>query len=240
MKILKLVGTTCLLSACFSAAAFAAPSISIDVAPELPGFVELPGGQFTGVCTVNPDGTDPALLVVEVFDAEGMQVVYQSLPEETFYELLYIPAANAVSGLYSYKVTYFAEGGETAEVEANFLVAGGSTLCAMNFIDNNENGTFDAGDELGDGWEFCVTGAGDLGCQTTGGDGLVCWFDVDDGVYTVCETAQEGYESTTGGLCQNAAVDGGVRILLFGNVEVDDPPVPTLESSWGEIKGIYR
>jgi len=140
--------------------------------------------------------------------------------------------------MYQYVAEYY-RAGLTLEVERTqgHLVAAGG-LCAFKFHDEDGNGEFDQdNEELLSGWEMCAEGPEDLGCELTDEDGVVCWFFIDPGTYTVCETLQAGWESTTGGVCQEVElVEDDVAKVLFGNRM---PSTPSERSSWGEVKSRY-
>lgn len=123
------------------------------------------------------------------------------------------------------------------------LVAGTSSatpgFCVFKFIDLNGNGEQDEGEPFAEGWEICVTGPDDFDdCRLTDEDGAACWFLLPLGEYEICETQMPGFEVTTGGLCQTVVLDSTeVEQVFFGNWE---PPVPTEERTWGQIKSTYR
>jgi hypothetical protein len=237
-KLSILLQSTALLAAAYSVG-LAAPTISLNWDPKLPDHVENPGGQFYGYCLIDPAGTTPLDLIVIVRDPSDVVVYEVILPGYVEYEFLWDIPVNSPDGVYHYEVEYTSAEGENAFARAGFLVAGSVTgLCALKFIDENGNGVYDEGEVFASGWEICATGAADLGCQTTDEDGLTCWFDIPTGDYTVCETLQDGYENTTGGVCQDVTLDEGeIEKVIFGNRET---PVPTRESSWGQIKTNYR
>jgi hypothetical protein len=216
----------------------AAPSIYVDWDPRIPGHVENPDGLFYGYCLVDPDGGTPMDLIVRVIGPDGLYYE-QNFPGEVEYELFWQVPAGAQDGIYTYEVEYRSAEGDVELVNGRFIVAGFLTgLCAVKFIDTNGNGIFDDGEEPGEGWEICANGPMDLGCQNSDQDGLACWFGISPGVYEVCETLMDGWENTTGGVCQDLdAPEGEIAKILIGNWI---PPVPVENKTWGEIKNLYR
>ena len=65
---------------------------------------------------------------------------------------------------------------------------------------------------------------------------MTCKFFIPPGLYTVCETMQDGYENTTP-LCVEVQVSTDIEKAVFGNREV---VVPTIQSTWGKVKNLYR
>ena len=237
------IGAALVSALVIQTAASAAPSIDVDWNPRIPDHVENDGGLFTADCWVNTDGTTPQDLTVSLRYRETDELIFTiSLPSETFYHLEYlVPNGVITDGVYIYSVEYTATDGTQSTIEQQFLIAGALTgLCAVKFIDYGGDGVYDAGvDDLASGWEMCANGpslADD--CELTDATGLACWFGITAGSYEVCETLQPGYASTTGGECQTIEVVADeINKILFGNWE---PPVPTLETTWGAIKGVYR
>ena len=111
-------------------------------------------------------------------------------------------------------------------------------FCAFKFIDLNGNGELDDGEPFAEGWEICVTGPdGFSDCKLTDEDGAACWLLLPLGEYEICETLQPGFANTTP-LCQTVTLTSTeVLQIFFGNWE---PPVPTHEKTWGQIKAVYR
>lgn len=239
----KLVTALAALVATFvlQSAALSAPSIDAEWNPRIPEHVANPGGLFTADCWVNTDGTVPQELTVQLLSQTDEILFTITIPGETFYHLEYVvPNGLVADGIYRYRVEYVDAAGGVWVVEKDFLIAGAVTgLCAIKFIDNDGNGEYEpAVDDLAEGWEMCADGPGFSECELTDENGLACWFGISDGLYEVCETLQDGYESTTGGVCQDVEVMlDEINKVEFGNWI---PPVPTHETTWGNLKGAYR
>ena len=106
--------------------------------------------------------------------------------------------------------------GATASV--TFGNAADITINVNKFQDSNLNGTQQSGEPGLDGWDFTLDGSA---AGTTAGGGALS-FTASPGVgHEVCEVAQYGWFSTTGGDCQTiAAADassGSTVSLDFGN-----------------------
>ncbi len=222
-------------------AAMAAPSIQLEWSPAIPDHVENPGGFMEASCLVDTDGTTPSNLNVRVFDPMGTLIVDLNFPEATEYTLEWIVPAGVMDGVYLYQVNYVDDSGATTSAEGQFLVAGGVTgLCAVKFYDENGNGIFDGGEPLLEGWEMCYDGPSGQMCELTDENGLACFFGIDPGTYQLCETLQDGYECTNCEDCCCVTIDvaqDDINKFLFGNQEV---AVPTIDSSWGQIKAVHR
>jgi hypothetical protein len=220
-------------------AAHALPWIELSSDQMLPTHVE-PGDLFESTIRVHADGTVPEMLRVTVTDPLG-EVLDVFETESITFDLNYELDPGAPWGVYHYRATYFGEGlsADSISREGAFLVAAGG-LCAFKFIDDDGNGVFNEdGEDLAEGWEICITGPEDLGCELTDEDGVVCHFFTDPGTYEVCETQMDGWEVTTpGGECVDVdMVDGDVAKVLFGNRMID---VPTRTTTWSKVKSSYR
>jgi hypothetical protein len=200
--------------------ALAAPVMTIDYTPRIPDHAENPGGYFYGQCWVDPAGTTPLDLTVKIYDPEGATVYEYVIPQGTYYYVGWVVPQGAVDGLYLYEATYRSVEGEQASDNGSFLVAGAVTgLAAIKFYDNG-NGVYDPGEAFGQNWEICATGPVDLGCKFTDVNGIVTWFNVPPGTYTLCETPQGGYVCTTcgGGTCIEIEVLANeINKVSFGN-----------------------
>lgn len=198
--------------------AWGAPSIDFGLTPALPGYLQNPGGWLSAWCSVDPDGTTPAMLRIRLLNEADEEILLQEFPNSTYYYLSWYVPDNANDGIYHYVVDYVSQEGVTAEIQAGFLVAGRTTgLCAFKFIDEDGDGIFDEGVEsLASGWEICLTGP-ITGCKTTDADGAACWFFIPSGAYQVCETLQPGYVPTTPP-CQDVVISSNViGKAIFGN-----------------------
>lgn len=118
-------------------------------------------------------------------------------------------------------------------------------ICAFVYFDANCDGEYQEGEESPlEGWEVCITSpSNDEDCRTTDVDGAACWIPLfEGGEYQVCVTLMDGFQATNDP-CQFTTVgdfpDGDIMQVFFG-VTNEDCPTPTLESSWGSIKSIYR
>jgi hypothetical protein len=122
------------------------------------------------------------------------------------------PTMTVAVGWNSTKTVYFGNRKQTA---------GNGKICVEKFNDINNNGVRDAGEALLPGWTFTLTGGG-VASQTgvTGASGKVC-FGAPAGGYTVTETLQAGWTSTSPGgpnPARSAVVIAGQTITLkFGN-----------------------
>jgi len=222
-----------------ASAAHALPWIELSSDQSLPSHV-VPGDIFEATIRVHADGTIPELLEVKVFDPEGNQIAAYETDGVTF-QLDYQLEPDDTWGVYHYRATYFGDGltHDSISREGAFLVAAGG-LCAFKFIDENGDGVFSEDEEdLAEGWEMCITGPEDLGCELTDEDGVVCHFFIDPGTYEVCETQMDGWEVTTpGGECVDVdLVEDDVAKVLFGNRMEG---VPTLPSTWSNVKALFR
>jgi len=93
-------------------------------------------------------------------------------------------------------------------------------LVVRKFEDQNEDGTWDEGEPLLEGWEFTVYDAQDvqIGSGTTDANGWIMWEGLPEGDVTVVETLEEGWTNTTP-LSQGTTIVGGeTATLYFGNV----------------------
>lgn len=219
--------------------AHALPWIELSSDQTLPSHVD-PGGMFEASIRVHVDDTVPEMLRVTILDPDD-QILDVFETDEVTFELDYEVDPGGPWGVYHYRATYFGDGltSDSITREGAFLVAAGG-LCAFKFIDENGDGVFSEDEEdLAEGWEMCITGPEDLGCELTDDDGVVCHFFIDPGVYEVCETQMDGWEVTTpGGECVDVdMVEGDVAKVLFGNRMEG---VPTRPSTWGGVKATFK
>jgi hypothetical protein len=73
-----------------------------------------------------------------------------------------------------------------------------SSICGYVYVDADDDGVFDTGEEPIPGVEVTINGTNDLGwpfnrSTTTGADGSYCFFELRPGTYTVSETQPAGY-----------------------------------------------
>lgn len=236
MKRLVFACLTTLAGVGVAAPALAAPSITLDLSPAYPDHAENPGGTMSAWCLVQPDGTNPDALRILVEDPAGDVYAEWVYPGATEWTLDWTVPSGVTDGIWTYRVEYYSDQGLAASIDEQFLVAGATTgICAFKYFDANGNATLDDGEELLAGWEICFEGPGGVECEVTDEDGVACIFFIPAGAYEICETLQDGWESTTG-VCTEIQVSSSIEKALFGNI----PVVPTVESSWGEIKSIYR
>ena len=214
----------------------ASPSISLDLNPMFPDHLENPGGQLVASCVVNPDGTVPGGIRIQILDPAGDTYGEWDYPGVTEWTLAWTVPDGVPDGIWTYRAEYYSEQRVEADTAQRFLVAGRTSgICAFKFFDPNGNATYDDGEELLPGWEICFSGPDGTECRVTDADGAACIFFLAPGVYEVCETLQPGWESTTG-VCTEIVVTSSIEKAMFGNI----PVVPTVESGWGKVKAIYR
>ncbi|MEZ4653884.1 MAG: hypothetical protein R3E12_09935 [Candidatus Eisenbacteria bacterium] len=211
-----------------------------ELTPTLPGHIDMPGGLMSAACWADPQGSTPDFLRVTITDPSGAVVYNMEVPDRTNWSLDWTPPAGSVDGVYHYTAEYHsAEHGLEAAGSEGFLVLGAATtgICAFKFIDTNGNGVLDPDENLAQGWEICFTFPdGHEECDFTDEDGVVCKFFIPPGTYTVCEILQDGYENTLP-LCTEIPVSSSIEKAMFGNREI---VVPTVESTWGKVKSLYR
>jgi hypothetical protein len=198
----------------------AAPWIDLTVNPQLPEYVQNPGGDMQATCTVDTDATTPNNLFLSILNASD-EVVYDiAIPGEAVYELNWSVPQGLEDGFYRVRVEYWSqEGGLETIAESSFVIAGRTPgVCAFKFIDANGNGLYDEGEAYAEGWEMCLTGPnGPVDCRITDVDGAACWFFLPLGHYEMCETPQPPYEPTTPE-CQEFDLTGNEVIqIYFGN-----------------------
>jgi hypothetical protein len=235
----KILGSVASLLLLCSSGAFGAV-MNWDLTPALPGHVENPGGTMSANCWVDTEGSTPDFLRVIISDPNDVVVYSVDLPGYTEWAIDWVAPEGSIDGVYHYRAEYYSvENGLEAAGGEGFLMAGASTrgICAFKFIDTNGNGTMDEGEPLAEGWEICFTFPdGHEECEFTDEDGVTCKFFIPPGLYTVCEVLQDGYENTTP-LCVEVPVTADIEKATFGNREV---VVPTIESTWGKVKSLYR
>ncbi|MBN2840159.1 MAG: DUF11 domain-containing protein, partial [Coriobacteriia bacterium] len=97
-------------------------------------------------------------------------------------------------------------------------------ILVYKFNDENDNGLYDEGEPMLEGWEFTLSDIeADLESGLTDADGELLFSGLEPGEYTVTETLQAGWKNTTD-LAQTATVvDGQTAELWFGNIETFMP-----------------
>lgn len=217
-----------------------AATMNWELTPTLPGHVDNPGGTMSASCWVETQGSTPDFLRVTITDPSDAVVFTVDLPGYTEWNIDWEAPTGSVDGVYHYRAEYYSvENGLEAAGGEGFLMAGAATsgICAFKFIDENGNGVLDEGENLAEGWEICFTFPdGHEECDFTDEDGVTCKFFIPPGLYTVCEVMQDGYENTTP-LCVEIQVAADIEKAMFGNRVI---VVPTVESTWGKVKNLYR
>jgi len=109
-----------------------------------------------------------------------------------------------------------------------------SKICVIKFLDENENGNKDCGEEGMAGVTILLNGENP---KLTGEDGKVCYDNLDAGTYTVSEIIPEGYFATTPDsytieLCWNQTVT-----VFFGNAPVQIIPGSISGTKWEDLDG---
>ena len=98
-------------------------------------------------------------------------------------------------------------------------------LMVHKFHDLDEDGVFDEGEPMLEGWEFTLTaGEETVGSGMTDADGHLHFGALVPGEYTATETLMDGWINTTPLAQDVTVVDGQTAHLWFGNVEIPDEP----------------
>ena len=102
-------------------------------------------------------------------------------------------------------------------------------LVVYKFHDLDEDGVYDDGEPMLEGWEFAIEVEGvemiglvDVGL--TDADGELLFGSLDPGEYMVTEVLQEGWANTTPLTQGVTVVDGQTAQLWFGNIEIPEEP----------------
>ena len=116
-------------------------------------------------------------------------------------------------------------------------------ICAHKYEDVNLDGACNPGggellpDTPVPNWWICITTpAGDTFCQRTDVNGLVCWYNLPAGNYTVFEPAVAGWHPV-GPNSYNVVVGATPVDVTFCNAQHQ---TSSEESSWGGIKSLFR
>ena len=207
-------------------------------------------------CTANPGGT------VEI----TWSIEYSSTPNYVYYKLedptrtiiledeTYPGATGAaitrnwtvpnglVDGKYWVRVEYWSfEAGNEANAEVTFYVCSGTgTICAEKWEDIDCDGVLTPGiDQPVPDWWICLeTPFGETYCLQTDANGLVCWEGIALGDYTVYEPALGEWTPIGPTSVELTLTDGVTETVIFFNHRC--PPVPTDDSTWGEVKSFFR
>lgn len=101
------------------------------------------------------------------------------------------------------------------------------SLTVYKFEDRNGDTLQDAGEPLLANWQFTVAGPGVNTTITTDNNGSAALTNLADGVYTVTEVNQNGWQNTTGLVRTTAIVSSSDQVVYFGNRRTGiNPPPP--------------
>jgi uncharacterized repeat protein (TIGR01451 family) len=93
-------------------------------------------------------------------------------------------------------------------------------LIVYKFHDLNENGVFDAGEPMLEGWEFVLSADGSaVASGMTDSSGELLFSGLEPGAYTVTETLEDGWFNTTPLTQAVTVVAGETASLWFGNAD---------------------
>lgn len=122
------------------------------------------------------------------------------------------------------------KGAITSATNSNTII--GDSLCCQNntinvrkVLDNNCNGTFELGDQVGPGWTFELydaSGTTLLQTATTDVNGELFFNYLDDGTYVVQEVSQSGYSSVGSSTRTITISSGSFNVLEFYNCKSCD------------------
>jgi len=123
--------------------------------------------------------------------------------------------------------------GQTAELWfgniEDFVPYTDGEIIVHKFHDLDEDGVYDDGEPMLEGWEFAIEVEGvemiglvDVGL--TDADGELLFGSLDPGEYMVTEVLQEGWANTTPLTQGVTVVDGQTAQLWFGNIEIPEEP----------------
>ncbi|MEA5075143.1 MAG: SdrD B-like domain-containing protein [Coriobacteriia bacterium] len=152
------------------------------------------------------------------------------------------------ANIYYYDPTVMADGGLHTPVNPSGFYAGIShidfcfgeipdpegELIVYKFHDLDEDGIFDEGEPMLEGWEFTLTQSTPpviatqaiqlIGSGLTDASGELLFGELVPGEYTATETLKEGWTNTTPLAQDVMVVAGQTAELWFGNVEIPDEP----------------
>jgi uncharacterized repeat protein (TIGR01451 family) len=98
-------------------------------------------------------------------------------------------------------------------------------LVVYKFHDLDEDGEYDDGEPMLEGWEFEIfVGQSLTATGTTGADGSLSFPGLDPGEYSATEKLLSGWVNTTPLTQSTTVVDGETAELWFGNIEEELPP----------------
>ena len=98
-------------------------------------------------------------------------------------------------------------------------------LIVYKFHDLDEDGEYDDGEPMLEGWEFTLSIDGsDIDSGLTDENGELLFEGLEPGEYTVTETLEDGWTNTTPLSQDVTVVDGQTASVWFGNIPVPDDP----------------
>jgi protocatechuate 3,4-dioxygenase beta subunit len=98
-------------------------------------------------------------------------------------------------------------------------------LVVYKFHDLDEDGEYDDGEPMLEGWEFEIfVGQSLTATGTTGADGSLSFPGLDPGEYSATEKLLSGWVNTTPLTQKGTVVDGETTEVWFGNIEEELPP----------------
>lgn len=222
-------------------------TISLGRDPEPPFCVANPGGELTITWDIEHE-TTPNYVVYQLWDPSQTVLIetetYPGTSGITITRYWTCPAG-AVDGKYWVRVEYWSyEAGNEANAEVTFYVCNGTgSICAQKWEDIDCSGDISTPDVVLPGWWICiVTPFGDSFCQQTDATGTTCWDGLLLGNYTVYEIMQPGYivVAPPGGTYELELTTSDPDAFVTFLNKLEDSPSPAKETSWGELKSIFR
>ncbi len=113
---------------------------------------------------------------------------------------------------------------DTATTTVCVNIPGKHTIIVNKFNDLNGDGKREENEPLLPNWQFTLSGKNITDTRSTGQNGSITFAGLDSGQYTVTETMQPGWKSTTG-VTQQTTV-GPDQVLWFGNQQTAVTPPP--------------
>ena len=173
-------------------------------------------------------GPDGAMLMDFTSNYPVTQIKVKGSDGALFYN--YDPAVYSGTGLHA---PVAGGSGKWADIShivfcfGEIIVPETGDLDVFKYLDTNENGEYDDGEEMLSGWEFSLYDDEDVlvGSGSTDALGKLSFASLPLGDYYVTETLKDGWENTTD-LTQYVTVlgDQTVQELWFGNIETELPP----------------
>lgn len=111
---------------------------------------------------------------------------------------------------------------DTATTTVCVNIPGKHTIIVNKFNDLNGDGKREANEPLLPNWQFTLAGKNITETQKTSQSGSTTFTGLDDGQYTITETMQPGWRSTTG-ISQTVSI-GPDQTVMFGNQQITPPP----------------